>query len=158
MAHVELFFQIVRRGTLEEFKELIDNANVNVRNEQGQSLLHESIAFDRDDFSEFLLSLGIDVNHQDKNGQTPLHFASCYSNKVIVDLLFNAGANPRLKDKYGNSPLWTAIFNAKDDYSVVQLFKKQGADFLSKNKVGKSPLDLAKRIGNSELLKLLTEL
>lgn len=155
---VESPFQIVRRGLMADFKKMVNNTNVGLLNEEGQNLLHEAIAFKRDDFSEYLLSLGIDVNHQDNNGQTPLHFASAHSNKYIVDLLFKAGANPTIRDKYGNDPLWTATFNARGNYAIVRLFEKKGANPLNKNNAGRTTLDFARQINDSKLLKLLAEL
>jgi ankyrin repeat protein len=60
-----------------------------------------------------------------------------------------------LEDIYGNQALWTAVFNAKGNYTVVEAFLKFKQDVEHKNKYGKSPLDFAKQITDQFLIKIL---
>ena len=60
-------------------------------------------------------------------------------------------------DYYGNNPLWYAVFNANDDYCLVKLLVKYGADALSKNNAMRSPLDFAKQIEDTEMINILTD-
>lgn len=97
----------------------------------------------------------IDIDHQDKMGWTPLHFCAQYNNITIAELLLQEGANVNIIDCYGNNPLWYAVFNANDDYCLVKLLVKYGADALSKNNAMRSPLDFAKQIEDTEMINIL---
>ena len=45
-------------------------------------------------------------------------------------IVITRGANVNIIDCYGNNPLWYAVFNANDDYCLVKLLVKYGADAL----------------------------
>ena len=106
---------------------------------------------------EFINKFPNDINHQDKMGWTPLHFCAQYNNITIAELLLQEGAKVNIIDCYGNNPLWYAVFNANDDYCLVKLLVKYGADALSKNNAMRSPLDFAKQIKDMEMINILTD-
>jgi ankyrin repeat protein len=102
-----------------------------------------------------LIRRHINVNQQDNDGMTPLHYAAVYSNHSLAEKIVNAGGSLKIVDKHGNGPLWTAVFNARGSYSIVDLFLRRGADPHHKNNHGLSPLDFAKRIEDSVLMQRL---
>lgn len=72
-------------------------------------------------------------------------------------MLLQEGAKVNIIDCYGNNPLWYAVFNANDDYCLVKLLVKYGADALSKNNAMRSPLDFAKQIEDTEMINILAK-
>lgn len=140
---------------LEKVKASVNHSNINMLDDDGKNLLHIAIAFNRDDVSAYLVSLGINVDQQDETGKTPLHVAAGYSNKGIAALLLQKGADTALKDKFGNEPLWTAAFNARGNYDLVKLFKGHKANPNNKNNAGRSPVDFARQINDEQLVKEL---
>ncbi|MBN8671475.1 MAG: hypothetical protein J0L80_12360 [Chitinophagales bacterium] len=74
----------------------------------------------------------------------------------MAEACINAGADPNIDDIYGNNCLWTAVFNAKGKYEIVELYKKSGANVNSRNNAGRSPLDFAQQINDYKLIEVLT--
>ena len=150
-------FSVVRNGLYDQYQESIKSVDVNCRNEYGQNLLQEAISSNRDDIAVDLVDRGIDVNHQDCQGLTPLHFCAQYLNIRVAVLLLNNKADVNATDTYGNNPLWTAVFNAGDDYRMVELLVRHGADALHKNNANRSPLDFARQIEDADMIKILLD-
>lgn len=148
-------FSIVRNGLYEQYLKLITNIDVNCQNEYGQNLLQEAIVSNMDEIAIDLVKKKINVNHQDGKGLSPLHYCAQYCNIRIAKLLLKNNANVNISDSYGNNPLWTAVFNARGNYQMVKLFVKYGADAYNKNKASRSPIDFAKQIEDSDMVKIL---
>jgi ankyrin repeat protein len=150
-------FQVVRNGKVDLYRKNIDKYDINIRNEYGQSLLHEAIAYKQPEIALNLLDRAIDVNIQDKNGQTPLHFISFHPDTVLAEKIIEKGGNLELKDLHGNTPLWYAVFNAKGMYELVKLFMKYHPNPAVKNNAGRSSVDFATQIKDETLLNMLKE-
>jgi hypothetical protein len=75
-------------------------ADVNTRNENGQTLLH-AIAYNGSLADVmYLIKKGADVNMQDNNGCTPLYYAAKYNKNVkVIKCLLDFGADPNIKSK-----------------------------------------------------------
>lgn len=131
--------------------------NINYSNTYGRNLLQEAIVSCENTIAVDLVNKGIDINHQDKKEMTPLHFCAQYNNITIAELLLQNGAKVNVTDCYGNNPLWYAVFNANNDYRLVKLLVRYGADALSKNNAIRSPLDFAKQIKDMEMINILTD-
>jgi uncharacterized protein len=105
-----------------------------------------------------LTAQGTDVNAQDRDGFTPLHFAAQQYAVAAAKLLLEAGANADITDKHGNTPLWTATFNSRGQGDMIQLLRVAGADPLHQNNYGRSPLTLARMIGNYDVEQYFADL
>jgi len=154
MTEIDLF-QAIRQNDTDFFYSHIDNIDVNQIDEDGQNLLHEAVAYSRNQLAKDLIARNINVNHKDVNSQTPLHYAANNKEIELARLILNNGGDLNIEDKYGNQPLWTAVFNAKGDYEMVKQFMGFNPDINHKNKAGKSPLDFAQQINDQELISIL---
>ena len=147
-------FQIIRRGTLEEFNLNIDSFDINLVDEYGYSMLHEAISYNKYEICDILIERGIDVNIRDKNGKTALQYVLSDKNEeshYLVDILLANGARLDIEDNYGNQALWTAVLNAKIPLEIIDNLLKKGADPLHKNKAGRSPYDMVLNYDIKEL-------
>lgn len=79
------------------------------------------------------------------------------SNIEIARLLLSKNADINVEDAYGNNPLWTAVFNARGDYRMVELFIEYNANIHHLNKAGRSSLDFAKQIDDTKLVQILSK-
>jgi ankyrin repeat protein len=147
-------FQIIRRGSLDEFLNAVKSVDINVVNEEGENMLHEAIAYNPD-YAPMLIDMNIELNQQTKENATPLHYAAHHKQLEIARKIIEGGGNLNIVDKHGNNPLWYAVFFAKGNYEMVQLFMNHKADPLNKNNAGRSALDFATQIKDAELIKIL---
>lgn len=69
-------------------------ANLNLRNGEGQTMLHLASFLAWARTCQILLASGARIDVQDVSGYTPLHFASLGGNRSITRLLLSAGADP----------------------------------------------------------------
>jgi ankyrin repeat protein len=148
-------FQAARRADCDQFKQMLDSADLNAITTDNRNLLHVAIAYRRPDNAFELVRRGVKVNWQDKGGATPLHYAATYGPAEIVEAILQNGGNLLVDDKHGNTPLWNAVFNAKGSYNIVVLLLQKGASATQKNKHGRSPLDFAQQIGDRKLVDIL---
>ena len=148
-------FQKIRIGENEHLEVLINPENVNTLNVDGQSLLHEAVAYKNLEAVRILIRKNIDVNISDPNGQTPLHYLPLYKNIDIAKVILENGGDVNKTDIYGNSPLWTATFNARGEYDLVKLYKEYHAKSDIRNKAGKTPVDFALQIKDEQLVSIL---
>lgn len=127
----------VKANSMERVNELLAKGeNVNVRDENGYTPLHEarSVAVAR-----LLIKHGADVNARDERGSTPLHWAETAG---LASLLIRQGAAVEARDVDGCTPLHVAARAGRPD--VVRLLIARGADVKAKGDGG-TPLDCAER-------------
>jgi uncharacterized protein len=148
-------FRIIRYGNIDSYKKHITNFDINSRNEFGQNLLQEAIAYKKRDVALDLLSRSIDVNNQDETGATALHYFRDFPDFLLAEEIIKKGGRLDIDDKYGNTPLWYVIGIPKLNYEIIQLFINHGADPTIKNKANRSPIDVAIRRKDEKLLKIL---
>ena len=151
------FFSIIRLGTYALYEKSIVGVDIDCCNEYKQNLLQEAIAACKNDIAKDLINRNIDLNHQDSNGQTPLHYCAQYLNIEIARLLLSKNADINIEDAYGNNPLWTAVFNARGDYRMVELFIEYNANIYHLKQKGRSSLDFAKQIDDTKLVQILSK-
>lgn len=129
--------------------------SVDVQDADGRTPLMHAVLDGRCGLVKLLIELGADLNAQDGNGFSALHFAAQNFQVEPARSLCRAGAEVDLRDRHGNTPLWRAVFDSKGRGEMIRLLLESGADRKSKNKSGKTPLDLANTIGNYDLKQFL---
>lgn len=85
-------------------------ANVKVRTEDGQTLLHWAAKNGYTTIAIALIANGADINAVDNNGFSPLHSATANEHKDIINLLLQAGARVTVKDSRDQTPLQLAVY------------------------------------------------
>lgn len=121
-------------------KALIDaGTNVDVRDEHGNTLLHEIVFYPFDsECAKILIDAGVDVNIKNNSGRTALHSAASHGHPKQVSMLINAGADVNARDNDGKTPLQIAEreessrspvseHKNKSYWSVISLLKSAGA-------------------------------
>ena len=159
-------------GRVEAVKRFLKNgANVNARDEQGQTVLHKALSskFATLEMAKLLLDNGADAQALNQKQQTPLHLAvqvgGCPDFLEITALLVKAGAKINIADKDGMTPFLCAVtrgghFQAPyPEYpKMVALLLDHGAEVSRTNAAGQTPLHYAaRRSGNYEVIRLLIE-
>ena len=81
-------------------------ADVNARNEYGQTLLHLTAAStDKPAVITALIEAGADVNARTEDGETPLHAAAASTDSpAVITALIKAGANGAAANDHGKTP------------------------------------------------------
>jgi len=123
------------------------------------SFLHEAISSNREDIAEDLLERGINVNIQDVNKNTAVSYAAANKKWKMLDIMLDYGVDLNIKLRHGNSLLWNVIFaSSSKDMDRNKIIKKLlclGANPLSKNENGYTPLSLVMDRKDYELIELL---
>ena len=126
---------------------------------QGDTPLLLALAIGEVGFARELVARGADVNARDRTGDTPLHLVN---NLELIKLLVSNGADVNAQDTYGITPLHHAAGNGNID--AIKFLVSEGADV---NAVARridtffhilsnaTPLDLARRIENAEVVRYL---
>lgn len=131
-------FEAIENNDIEKFKLLlnkINSKNINIRDENGMTLLHISCLKNNFEITELLLKNGADVNAENNKYETPLHLitASIIDGAMITELLIKNGADINAKNNFGYTSLhisclknylektkrlidYGADVNIKDDY------------------------------------------
>jgi ankyrin repeat protein len=103
------------------------------------------------------------IDNQDKWGLAPLHYACRNGHLDVVEELLKAGANVNAVENYGFTPLHEAAENGR--LAVAQTLIEGGADpgmalnrSFSPYRAGDTPLDVARKAGQAELVEYLREI
>ena len=103
------------------------------------------------------------ASHARKSGNTLLHYAArknaVSAAKISMAIGSAIGANGRVDVSVRNKDGWTPMHYAASENAVdiAKLLCAKGADVNAKNIIGKTPLDLAKEKGHTEMIKLLQQ-
>jgi ankyrin repeat protein/beta-lactamase regulating signal transducer with metallopeptidase domain len=119
----------VTSDDIEQVKMLISqDADVNVKDNTGQTLLHLACQRGNEEIAELLIDNGADIEAKNRKHQTPLHVACQRGNKEIVELLIgnNANIGHTPDERYGSTALHiAAVFGHKE---IAELLLDKGAD------------------------------
>ncbi|KAI3316990.1 hypothetical protein HD806DRAFT_516321 [Xylariaceae sp. AK1471] len=101
----DLFLE-AKCGSTKHIRTALENgANVNIRNDRGDTLLHSAIDHGNEAVVRLLLDNGANTNIQNDRGDTPLHDAACIGDEAIIRLLLDNGANTNIENELGGTPL-----------------------------------------------------
>jgi len=133
-------FWACRPGRLPLLQSLIAHgANVNARDLDNSTPLHEAVLNNADREAYCLIDSGASVHAKNANdGNTPLH--ECI-HPAIMRALLRAGADPNAKNKYGNTPLIVALNSGNAE--LLRILVAAGARGNQKNNAGQTAYDIA---------------
>lgn len=137
---------------------LRDGADINAKNENGQTPLEVALIYNTDpQVTELLIGMGADTKITDeKTGANILiSSAGAVDNDRKIRALIKAGVDPNATDNNGR----TAVIGAAPTNTSVGVFLElitAGADLNAKNNDGWTPLDYAVRFNkNPDVIKVL---
>jgi hypothetical protein len=131
---------------------LASGGDINAKDENGWTLLHEAAYEGDTEMLEMLLAKGADVNIKNDAGLTPLYYA-VQENNTTTELLLAKGADVEVRNVSGQTLLHTAAEAGNTD--VVQMLLAKGADVNAKDKHNFTPLHLAAARGSSGVAEVL---
>jgi len=136
----------VRYRLMEEIKKLIERgADVNAKDNEGQTPLYAAIWSGDANMVELLLDKGANIEIKDSYGQTPLDVAVRYSQKDILKLLVARGAEvPSIQ-----------VAAYIGDLGRVKAFLGRGIDINAKDTRNLTALQYAAEEGHKEVVDLL---
>ncbi|TET39362.1 MAG: ankyrin repeat domain-containing protein [Planctomycetota bacterium] len=127
--------------------------DVNVKDNDGFTLLHKAAMLGEKVIAELLINRSANINAKEENGATPLHTAVVVTNSEIVKLLIENGADLNSKDENGETPLhWAA---REGNYDIALILIEKGADINATSIMKETPLDSAYKMGHDEIVNLL---
>ncbi|XP_059617534.1 rabankyrin-5 [Phlebotomus argentipes] len=115
LAHNELVPSLIQGG-----------ADVNDRNGQDLTLLHQAILKEDAKTAIFLLGQGADMNALTGEQESPLQLAIHCNLPAVVDALCTRGVSLGASDSKCESPLWTALESEKLD--IAEVLIRHGVD------------------------------
>ena len=100
------------------------------------------------------IAAGADVNAKVKFGWAPLHIATMFGHKETAELLISSGADLNAKD---NNDGWIPLHYAaqKGHKEIAELLIANGVDVNAKKNNGRTPLDRAIWINETEIADLI---
>ncbi|HKA08475.1 MAG TPA: ankyrin repeat domain-containing protein [Gemmataceae bacterium] len=135
-------------------KLLADGADVNGRDEAGNTPLILASFYATPECIQLLIENGADVNAANKVGATPLIRAATSYEKAHV--LVAAGANVRARSAVGNTPLLLAARRAGNS-RTVRLLLERGADATERSAADLSPILSGAASGDLKTVCLLLD-
>jgi ankyrin repeat protein len=146
--------------------EILINKGADINARQGTlrwTPLHGACYRRRGSVARFLVDNGADINAKDNRGWTPLLEAVGANDLDTIKMLVDKGADIQVNDINGYTALhWLAkrsspVYKSpvKSATEITEFFLAHGADVNAQNNVSRTPLDLAKDNGNTEIVALL---
>ena len=147
-------FDVARKGTLSEIKEVYDKDKsiVNTIDDKGSSMLILASYRGNHEVAQFLIDNQADLNYVSKNG-TALMACVVKVELQLVDELLKKGANPDLTDDNGMTALMYTV-----QFKNVEMVKKlvsAGANKALKCKQEKTAFEYAIFSGDNTIINLL---
>lgn len=127
---------------------------MNAIDEVGWTPLHWASRYGYVGFVEKLLKAAAPVHAINKAGWTPLHFAAYGGHVSTVRTLLANGADINATNEWGQSPLLAAM-HLTQTHQVAKELISAGADASIVDKQGETAVTIAKKNGDSDMVKLL---
>lgn len=123
----------------------------------GMNGLHIACVSGLMQMADLMIKRGIDANSEMDGGLTPMHLAVQSNNQSMVGLLLAKKGNPNYKNHQGLTPLhWCgAVRDERLDptnrFKMAQILVKGGGDIKVKDKMGRTPADIANEGGEGKV-------
>ncbi|QCW01946.1 ankyrin repeat domain-containing protein [Natrinema pallidum] len=138
----------------EKFDDLIDDADLTHRADNGNTLLHEAAGSGRPEIARELIGRGIDLDAQNNGGLTPLLTALEVENYDTAEVLLEGGADPNIFDNSGRCALSMAVTRGQRGGKLKMLLE-HGADPTASDESGESVLEWLRRIRKTDVAELM---
>ncbi|KAL4894088.1 ankyrin repeat-containing domain protein [Aspergillus ambiguus] len=149
-------------------------AALDILDDQRRTPLFQAVLNGWHDQCCLLLTKGAKANIYDVEGSTPLVYAAAANRGRICQLLLEHGADINSRDREGRSPLWLVREEAeiehkelgyaalrwaveKDDEDSAIILRHYGANLMSRDLYGRTPLHAAAMQGKSRLVEILLD-
>ena len=153
---IKLLHQAAAAGDVDGVKELITKgADVNSKDEIGQTPLHLAARYGHSSVVERLLASSANIHAQDLYGRMALHYAAEYDRTDVAELLLDKGANVNAKSSRGWTALHCVAEYCWDNLNMAQLLVAKGADLNVEDNYSATPLDMARWNGVGSLVEFL---
>jgi ankyrin repeat protein len=130
-------------GLTDFVRELLDRgANIDARDEYGNSPLIRALIRDRGDTAKLLLARGADISIRNAEGGAALLAASGTSYPEIVESLLAKGADAKMRRTDKLTPLMVAA--QRGNLRIMEILSRQGAEVNVRDVKGDSALSLAR--------------
>ena len=144
-------------GNLESIGALITGgASIGATTQAGLTALMEAARYRNAPVVKLLIEKGADVNARTKRNNTAISYAAASGDAGTVKLLLEQGARVDVLDERNYSPLMYAAYSEAMPVEIVRMLLAKGADPGIEGE-GETALSLAKKRGDTEIVRLIAE-
>lgn len=151
------FFEKAKNGQLELEDAEVNNYLLQIRDENGNTLLHIAAKNGHNEIVKKLLKIGFKINAINYAQETPLHLAVRNAQEEMVQLLVDNKANIYAQDKNKNFPVNKAIELKKKQIAQILINNTNTVNYINANK--NTPLHYAVHFaiesGDNDIISLL---
>jgi len=148
----ELLLKAAKEGNLNDVENLIQSANVNYKNESGNTALILASYFGHTNIVKKLVQNGANLNAFDNNGVTSLIWCASENRYDIAKILIESGINVNHQDNKGYSALMWACL--KGNSEIVKLLLNNNANKTLLNNNGETAMFIAQKNGKNSIVQI----
>lgn len=119
--------------------------------------LPEAVTFGHAEVAQILIDAGADTGGVERTGINLLHWAAITNRATLIPVLVGAGVPLNDQDDNGFTPLMYAATLDHDDTKTLEALLAAGADTSIKDFQKRTPLQQARRLGNTHIVKVLLD-